>query len=94
MKNWKFHKLLRSRLNEKNGAPMTTGELALRIGSSRSHVCQVLNNNAGRGIWTRRRLFHHLTEKEVKALGWSEEYNRWRRSTRNNVPNPKTEVAS
>jgi len=59
---------------------MTTGELARRIGSGRAHVCQVLNNKPGRGIWTRRRLFPHLTKKEVEALGWSEEYNRWRRS--------------
>jgi predicted naringenin-chalcone synthase len=58
---------------------MTIGYLAAEIGSSRAHVCQVLNNTPGRGMWTRRRLFPHLTEKEMEALGWSEEYNRWRR---------------
>jgi hypothetical protein len=78
MKNWTFYRLLHSRLDEKTGARMTTSELARRIGSSRAHVCQVIANVPGRGIWTRRRLFPHLTQKEVKALGWSEEYNRWR----------------
>ena len=96
--------MLHSRLDKKTGARMTTGELARQIGSNRAHVCQVLNNKPGRGMWTRRRLFPHLTEKEVEALGWSGEYNRWRflremeqkaaqRSTGNNVPSLESGVA-
>jgi len=86
MKNWQFYRLLHERRDEKNGARMTVSRLAALAGSGRAHVNQVLNNVPGRGFWTRRRLFPHLTEEEVRLLGWSDEYNRWRRSTRNNVP--------
>jgi hypothetical protein len=96
MKNWKFHRLLHSRFDEKTGARMTTTLLAALAGVGRCHLCQVINNVPGRGGKTRRRLFPHLTSEEIKALGWEREYELWSRhqpdrqclrSTQNIVPN-------
>src|SRR5208282_2785329 len=96
MKNWKFHRLLHSRFDEKTGARMTTTLLAERAGVGRCHLCQVINNVPGRGGKTRRRLFPHLTYEEIKALGWEREFELWSMHspdrtclcpTRNNVPN-------
>ena len=96
MKNWKFHRLLHSRFDEKTGARMTTTLLAERAGVGRCHLSQVLNNAVGRGKHTRRRLFPWLTHEEIRALGWEREFELWSRhrpdrtclcSMQNNVPN-------
>jgi len=96
MKNWNFHRLLRSRFDAKTGARMNTTLLAERAGVGRSHLSLVVNNVAGRGKHTRRRLFPWLTLEEIKALGWERDYELWSknrpdrrclRSTENNVSN-------
>ena len=46
-------------------------DLAERIGSGRSHVCQVLNNVPGRGGRTRKKLAPLLTPRELTLLGWA-----------------------
>ena len=79
--NWKLYRSLHSR-------GLTQVKLAELTGTGRAHLCQVLANKPGRGHWTRRRLFPHLTLREVILLGWKNEYRRWS-STRNNVPNAK-----
>ena len=48
-------------------------DLAERIGSSRAHVCQVLNGVPGRGHRTRKKLAPLLTERERTILGWTTE---------------------
>jgi len=96
MKNWKFHRLLHSRFDEKTGARMTTTLLAEQAGTGRCHLSQVINSVPGRGSQTRRRLFPHLTYEEIQALGWERAYELWFRhrpdrhclcSTGSNVPN-------
>lgn len=85
--NWLLYQSLHSR-------GLTQAKLAALAGTGRAHLCQVLANKPGRGHLTRRRLFPHLTQKEVELLGWSREFSRWRRlkkgpsSTENNVPFP------
>jgi transcriptional regulator with XRE-family HTH domain len=49
---------------------LTQEALAERIGSSRAHVCQVLNGVEGRGGYTRKKLARHLTARELDLLGW------------------------
>jgi len=46
--------------------------LAALIGSSRSHVCQVLLKKPGRGGKTRKKLAAHLNSYELTLLGWDE----------------------
>lgn len=65
---------------------VTQTSLAAATGSGRAHLSEVLANKPGHGCFTRRRLFPFLTAKEVRLLGWQEEFDRWRRSTRNIVP--------
>jgi len=84
MKNCAFYELLHGRRDEKSDAWMTTTLLAKQAGIGRCHLSGVINGTPGRGKYTRQRLFPYLTEEEVRTLGWSEEYNRWRRET-----NPK-----
>jgi len=79
MTNWKFHRLLHSRFDEKTGARMTTLALAEQSGTGRCHLSQVINNVPGRGGKTRRRLFPHLTFEEIQALGWEREFELWSR---------------
>ena len=66
MKNYRLMALLHDR-----GLNHTI--LAERIGSSRSHVCQVLLNKAGRGYRTRKKLAPLLTPFERHLLGWSDD---------------------
>lgn len=77
--NWEIHRRL-------HGRGLTQKKLAALAGTGRAHVSQVLNNKPGRGHLTRRRLFPHLLPKEVRLLGWQDEYYRWLRSTGHNVP--------
>lgn len=87
MKNWRFNMSLRRR-------GLTLQKLAQSIGHKQhGHVCEVVNNKPGHGgSTTRQKLFAHLTAEEIKALGWTREFNAWRReqkkggSTGNNVP--------
>lgn len=73
MKNYQFYKLLHSRRDEKTGRRMTTTLLAEKIGSSRSHVTEVLNNVPGHGgNSTRRKLLTLMTHDELSTLGWSQ----------------------
>ena len=62
---------------------LTVTRLARLAGTGRAHCSEVLANKPGHGHLTRRRLFPHLTEEEVRTLGWTEEFNRWRSSTGN-----------
>jgi len=85
MKNYEFHKKLRER-------GMSVTKLARLIGNTgHAHVVQVLNNMPGHGLWTRRRLFAHLTADEVRLLGWEAEFDRWRTSTAQ--PNEREKMA-
>jgi hypothetical protein len=68
------------------GRGMTLQKLAARIGSTHSHLSQVLTHKPGRGGHTRRKLFPHLTPEEIRLLGWTDEFTAWARSTQNNVP--------
>lgn len=73
-------------------------KLAALAQTGRAHLCEVLNNKPQHGHRTRQRLFPHLTSEEVRLLGWTTEFNRWRKvqseknallvasSTRNFVP--------
>ena len=63
MKNAPFYASLHAR-------GLVAADLARAIGSSRAHVCLVLNNTPGRGHYTRRKLAGHLTERERRLLGW------------------------
>jgi hypothetical protein len=73
MKQNEFKKSLRERR-------MSVTKLAHLAVVGRSHLAQVLENRPGRGLYTRRRLFPHLTAKEVMLLGWGDEYARWLKS--------------
>lgn len=64
MKNAAFIDSLRAR-------GLTQAALASAIGSSRAHVCLVLNNTPGRGRLTRKKLAPLLTPSERALLGWS-----------------------
>lgn len=64
MKNAPFIASLRAR-------GMRQEDLARRIGSSRAHVCLVLNGVTGRGFQTRKKLAPHLTARELELLGWN-----------------------
>lgn len=59
--------LLSASLRERG---LSQEKLAVTIGSSRAHVCQVLNNVAGRGYRTRKKLAALLTARELAAVGW------------------------
>lgn len=68
---------------------MTLEKLAGLIGqTSHVHLSKVLNNLPNYGRETRPKLFPHLTAEEIRLLGWTTEYEAWRRSTQNNVPTP------
>ena len=54
---------------------VTQADLAKAIGSSRAHVCQVLNGVPGRGGKTRKKLAPLLTEAECNLLGWDSKGN-------------------
>src|SRR5262245_22722424 len=69
---WTFYRLL-------HGRGVTLKKLAAAADSSVTHLSQVFCGH--RGAKTRQRLFPLLTEDEVRSLGWTEEYNRWRGST-------------
>lgn len=72
---------------------MTLQKLAGLIGLQRhNHVSEVICNKSGHGGRTRRKLFPHLTPEEIRLLGWTTEFEAWRRSTQNNVPNQPTHV--
>jgi hypothetical protein len=77
MNNWRFYRSLHGR-RDKDGKQMTTEKLAEQIHSERTHVTQVLNNKPGRGGKTRRKLFRVLTEEEIRALGWWDEFEKYR----------------
>lgn len=61
---------------------LTQAKLAELAVTGWAHLCQVLHNKKGRGHFTRRRVFPHLTEEEVSLLGWAEEYAVWRQKNR------------
>jgi transcriptional regulator with XRE-family HTH domain len=62
--NWPLSDSLRAR-------GVRQEDLAVCIGSSRSHVCQVLNGVPGRGHQTRKKLAPLLTPDERELLGWT-----------------------
>lgn len=72
MKNVAFHMALRARgLNLKI--------LAAQSHTAHTHLSEVINGKPSHGHYTRWRLFPLLTEDEVRILGWTDEYDRWRR---------------
>lgn len=82
-----------------HGRGLNQTTLAQAATCGRAHLSEVLNNKPGHGHFTRPRLFPFLTVEEVRLLGWTEEYNRWRakqaepqRSTGNFVPKETGEV--
>jgi hypothetical protein len=65
MLNPKLHQLLRAH-------GLDACILALRIGSAKTHVSQILNNVPGRGAHTRRKLARELADVPgaLEMLGW------------------------
>jgi hypothetical protein len=76
MKNDAFYKLLRARVDEKSGRPMTITRLAELIDSSEPHVNQVINGRR-RGERTRSLLIPYLTLTEISVLGWGDSLVGW-----------------
>ena len=78
MKNHKFYWLMREPRGADNKPLWTVDDLAHAVGSSRSHVTEVLNNAPGHGHCTRAKLVSVFRSNftywrdMVAALGWDE----------------------
>ena len=75
MKNWKFHRLLHSRFDEKTGARMTTTLLAERAGVRKVSSIPGASTTPPAGASTLDGdSFPWLTYEEIRALGWEREF--------------------
>lgn len=68
--NWDLYRSFHAR-------GLTQVKLAALTGIHRSVLAQILTNTPGRGKETRVKLFPHLTEEEIRLLGWQREYHAW-----------------
>jgi len=87
MKNIALHTSLKKR-------GLSFGKLAVLANVGRAHLSQVLANVPGRGFKTRHKLFLHLTEEEIGLLGWTEEYQVWKKNRPENAAAPRREQSS